>query len=197
MSSFLIEYLLDMYQSKRIFLSLTILNIFGLRDITLNSRLNFVCPAIRKTYVQVPSFKDRFFLEIKQTSYQEIKQLVFSTKYESRVKPEEEGVSMPDLDFKILVYLFVLCTMLSNSYYIVDHQLLSFVEDLNFENNPWEVDVHKEIINELDRCKAKLNESGAIWQRRGRVKRKGCVYGGGTLIHHKFSLEHIPVLRST
>lgn len=116
MSSFLIEYLLDMYQSKWIFLSLTILNIFGLRDITLNSRLNFVCPAIRKTYVQVPSFKDRFFLEIKQTSYQEIKQLVFSTKYESRVKPEEEGVSMPDLDFKILVYLFVLCTMLSNSY---------------------------------------------------------------------------------
>lgn len=54
---------------------------------------------------------------------------------------------MPDMEFRIMVYLFIFCkTLFLNSYYSVDHQYLSFVDDVTFEGYLWVVDVHEEIL---------------------------------------------------
>lgn len=68
-------------------------------------------------------------------------------------------MSMSDVDFRTMVYLFVLCTVLfPNSYYNVDCKHLSFIDGRNFEDYPWGIDVHVEILIELDKCIARLIE---------------------------------------
>lgn len=82
-SGFLMEYLLDIYQIEGIFVFNNTVGRFEQRDMMLILGLNVVSHSIRKTPIQVSSFKDRFFVGIKQASYQEISQAVFGTKYVS------------------------------------------------------------------------------------------------------------------
>lgn len=88
-----------------------------------------------------------------------------------------------------MVYLFVLATVLfPNSYYNADHKYLSFVDDLNFEDYSWAVDVYEEILGELERCKGKVEELRSQGESKGKlVYMQGCA-----LILHYVALEHIP-----
>lgn len=76
-------------------------------------------------------------------------------------------MSLFDVDFKRMVYLFVLAAVLSpNSYYNVDHKHLRFVGDPKFEDYSWGVDIHEEIIKELEICKDKVEEMRRESQRK-------------------------------
>lgn len=67
-SGFLVEYLLDVYQNKGIFILDETKVKFGWRDMILISGLNIASHAMRETSVQVSSFKDRYFVGIKQVA---------------------------------------------------------------------------------------------------------------------------------
>lgn len=82
---FLMEYLLDIYQGKKIFVFNNTEVRFGLRDMALISGMNVESPSIRKFSSQVSSF----LLGLKQVSYQEISQAVFVIKFVSMVDQEE------------------------------------------------------------------------------------------------------------
>lgn len=55
----------------------------------------------------------------------------FGTKYVSRVKPDLERVSTSDIDFMRVVMCLFVHRPLANSYYKVDHQHVSFVDDIS------------------------------------------------------------------
>lgn len=65
-----------------------------LKYMALMSRLMVASPAFIHTSTKEPSIKDRFFLGIKQTSYQETNQAVFGTKLVKWVRSGNEGVFM-------------------------------------------------------------------------------------------------------
>lgn len=100
---------------------------------------------------------------------------------------------MSNMDFKRLVYLFVVCTtFFPNSYYIVNHHHLSFVDDIeNFEKNI-----------ELDLCKGSLivnKEAKAVvlgLGGEGRTKSSLMYMSGCALNLHVFAIEHIPLNRT-
>lgn len=98
---------------------------------------------------------------------------------------------MYDIDFKIMVYLFILCmnAHFPNSYCNIDPQHLNFVDDISFESYPWGIDVHDQIFVELARCKEKLIEirTSIAKDKRG-LSTSPCVLtgegGGGALIFY-------------
>lgn len=66
------------------------------------------------------------------------------------------------------------------------------MDDINFEDYPWVIGVHEEILSELDKCKAKRNGIRASIGKDEEESRGKYVYMQGcTLILHYFALEHI------
>lgn len=63
---------------------------------------------LKPTEIQQPSFKDRFFSSAEKISYQEINQDFFHNRFIKRVRSRDEGLNMSGLDFKRILYLFVL-----------------------------------------------------------------------------------------
>lgn len=84
-------------------------------------------------------------------------------------------------------------TLFPNSYYNVDHQNLSFVDDINFGNYLWGIGMHEKILGGLDWCKEKLNEIRAVIGKDGKESRSKVVYMvWDALIFHYFVLNYIP-----
>lgn len=71
----------------------------------------------------------------------------------------------------------------------VYHQNLSFMDDINFNNYPWGVDMHEEILGKLDRCKVKPIEIRTSIGKEGEESKSNVWCA---LILHYFSLDHIP-----
>lgn len=66
---------------------------------------------------------------------------------------------MSDIDFKMLVYLFVLCTTLfQNQIFVFNPKHLNMIEDLEaFVSYDWVIEIHEEILLELATCKEQLD----------------------------------------
>lgn len=68
-SSFLLEYLLECYQGKSLFLLNDKEVMFGRRDVALISGLSATFTVMKEISIQVPSLRERYFPRIKHVSY--------------------------------------------------------------------------------------------------------------------------------
>lgn len=108
-------------------------------------------------------------------NYQKTNQAVFGFRFIKQMKLGEEGVKMPNLDFKRMVSLFILCTKLFlNSYYNVNPCHLSFVDNMeNFKNYDWWINVCEEILEEVDLCNGSLTATGRQRERILNLEERG------------------------
>lgn len=83
-----------------------------LRDDPLIIGLRVVNPSSALAVMKRP-FSDRgFFSMEKSTTYQEIKQSVFGSRFIYKVRTRDDGLNMFELDFKRMVYLIIFITIL-------------------------------------------------------------------------------------
>lgn len=119
----------------------------------------------------------------------------FCEKVIKQVKVGDEGLELSNLDFKKLVYLFVLQTTLSpNSYYSVNAKHLNIIEDLEtFKRYAGGIDVHDNLLLQLAVCKQQLDVKREAPNKNVRgTKSKMVNIKGCALILHFFIVEHIP-----
>lgn len=85
------EHLVDCYQGEGM-LSLNKNAVkIGVKDAALISGLSVVNLDLKLNAFEGPIFKDRFFSNVKQVSYQEINQLVFGNRFIKRVRTGDKG----------------------------------------------------------------------------------------------------------
>lgn len=126
-------------------------------DVALTSGLRVVLHASQQSAnTGEPTFEERISLVLKWAGQlSEDKQIHFLEQFRQKGSPGDEGVNLPDLDFKRMMYLFVLrITLFPNYDYSINPRHFSFVDGVkNYKIYPWGVDVHDVILSELDVCK--------------------------------------------
>lgn len=100
---------------------------------------------------------------------------------------------MFDLDFRRMVYLFVLCaTLFPNSYYSVNSRHLNFVNDIeNFETYPWVIYLYEAFLRELKFMQESLITIKGAMVVAGVERSQVDTHGRMALILYVFPVEHI------
>lgn len=75
----------------------------GLKDVALVLGLRVANPSFKPNAIDESTFKDRFFPSAKQVSYREIHQPVFDSRFIKRDRSRDEGLNMPNINFKRMV----------------------------------------------------------------------------------------------
>lgn len=131
----------------------------GLKAMDIISGLRIVTPIFQPNVSNnEPTFNDIFFLELNWLAIMRSTSR-FLVADSLKSQSGDEGLICPTLTLKgWSSYLFF--TQLGpfpNSYYNANSSQLIFVNYIeNFENCPWEINVQKELLRELELCKENL-----------------------------------------